>query len=329
MINTLLFKRGILLFYGTKSSCSTVPLVPRKNICQQVYRWIFFTFKTSKMETSKILSADVIDIVFDGRNKLYGAYNLRKTYPQHLIEAILITIALCMVVVGVPRLFSKTAPKINIQMLVKDVSLEDLKQQEEKKAELPPPPPPPKEEVVKVEISKFTPPRIVKDVLVKEEDEIKEVSKLADTKIGSINQEGGKDVGIVIAPPVAVKGTAIIQAPKAQVEDYDKVFTVVEIPAQFPGGKAEWQKYLERNLNSGLPVDNGAPAGRYVVILSFIVDKNGSISNVKAENDPGYGTKEEAIRVVKRGPNWIPAVQNGRNVIYRHVQNIVFMVAEQ
>ena len=282
------------------------------------------------METSKILSAEVIDIIFDGRNKLYGAYNLRKTYPQRLLEAVLFTIALCVAIIGIPKLISKAPPKESIQMLVKDISLEDLKQQEEKKAELPPPPPPPKEVVTKVEISKFTPPRIVKDVLVKEEDEIKEVSKLVDTKIGSINQEGVKDMGLVTAPPpVATKGTAIIQAPKEKVEDYDRVFTVVEIPAQFPGGKEEWQKYLERNLNSGLPVENGAPAGKYVVAVSFIVDKNGFISSVQAVNDPGYGTKEEAIRVVKRGPNWIPAVQNGRNVTYRHTQNIVFVVAEQ
>lgn len=281
------------------------------------------------MEINKILSADVIDIIFDGRNKLYGAYNLRKTYPQRLLEAILITISLGIAVIVIPPLLSKVVPKENTQLLVKDVSLEDLKQPEEKKAELLPPPPPPKQEIAKVEISKFTPPRIVKDVLVKEEDEVKEVSKLVDTKIGSINQEGVKDQGLVIAPPVAVKGTAIIQAPKAQVEDYDKIYTVVEIPAQFPGGKLEWQKYLERNLNSNIPIENGAPAGKYVVVLSFVVDRNGSISNVQAENDPGYGTKEEAIRVVKKGPNWTPAVQNGRNVTYRHIQNIVFIVAEQ
>jgi protein TonB len=280
------------------------------------------------MEISKILSADLNDIVFDGRNKLYGAYNLRKTYPRRLEEALLITVALSMAIIGVPRLFVKS-PLSETQLLVKDVSLEDLKQPEEKKAELPPPPPPPKQEIPKVEISKFTPPIIVKDAQVKEDDEIKEVSKLADTKIGTINQEGAKDEGVVTAPPVEVRGTAVIAAPKEQAEDYDKVYTVVEIPAEFPGGKEAWQKYLERNLNSTLPVDNGAPAGRYVVTLSFIVDKNGSISNVQAENDPGYGTREEAIRVVKKGPNWKPAVQNGRNVTYRHIQNIVFVVAEQ
>jgi len=59
------------------------------------------------------------------------------------------------------------------------------------------------------------------------------------------------------------------------------------------------------------------------------VDKTGGISEVKAENDPGYGTKDEAVRVIKRGPNWKPAVQNGRNVIYRHKQSITFMVSEE
>jgi len=107
-----------------------------------------------------------------------------------------------------------------------------------------------------------------------------------------------------------------------------KVFTVVQIPAEFPGGLPAWQKYLERNLNRDLPVENGAPPGKYTVYVTFIVDKSGGMSDVAAENDPGYGTKDEAIRVIKKGPNWKPAVQNGRNVNYRHIQNIIFVVAE-
>jgi protein TonB len=81
-------------------------------------------------------------------------------------------------------------------------------------------------------------------------------------------------------------------------------------------------------LNRDLPVENGAPTGKYSVVVSFIVSKDGSISEVKAENDPGYGTKEEAERVIQRGPKWKPAVQNGRSVIYRQRQSIVFMVSE-
>jgi protein TonB len=166
----------------------------------------------------------------------------------------------------------------------------------------------------------------VKDEEVKEKDEIKEVEKLEDTKIGTVNQEGTKDEGIV-APPVET-GTGKVEAPK-QEEDYDKVFTVVQIPAEFPGGLPAWTKYLERNLNRDLPVNNGAPPGKYTVVVSFIVDKNGGISEVQAENDPGYGTKEEAVRVIKKGPSWKAAVQNGRNVIYRHKQSITFQVSEE
>ena len=111
-------------------------------------------------------------------------------------------------------------------------------------------------------------------------------------------------------------------------EETDKIFTVVQIPAEFPGGQQGWVRYLERTLNRDLPVENGAPAGKYSVVISFVVARDGSISDVKSENDPGYGTKDEAVRVITRGPKWKPAVQNGRNVIYRHRQAIVFMVSE-
>jgi protein TonB len=171
----------------------------------------------------------------------------------------------------------------------------------------------------KVEMAKFTPPKIVKDEEVKKEDEVKEVEKLEDVKIGAIDQKGIKDDGLV-APTETV-------APPAE-EETDKIFTVVQIPAEFPGGTQGWIRYLERTLNRDLPVENGAPAGKYSVVVSFVVARDGSISDVKSENDPGYGTKDEAVRVITRGPKWKPAVQNGRNVIYRHRQAIVFVVSE-
>ena len=108
----------------------------------------------------------------------------------------------------------------------------------------------------------------------------------------------------------------------------DKIFSSVQIPSTFPGGSAEWVKFLSTTLNRDLPVENGAPAGRYAVTVSFVVSRDGSLSDVKAENDPGYGTAAEAVRVIRKGPNWIPASQNGRNVIYRHRQAIVFQVTE-
>jgi hypothetical protein len=111
-------------------------------------------------------------------------------------------------------------------------------------------------------------------------------------------------------------------------EDYNKAFTIVQIPAEFPGGIPAWSKYLERNLNRNLPKGKGAAPGKYTVNVSFKVDKNGGIYDVKAENDPGYGTKEEAERVIKAGPSWKPAVQNGRNVDCFQTVAITFMITE-
>lgn len=102
---------------------------------------------------------------------------------------------------------------------------------------------------------------------------------------------------------------------------------IVQKQAEFPGGQKGWVSYLENNLDRDLPVRKGAPVGKYSVVVSFIVDKEGNITNVKAENNPGYGTMEEAIRVLKNGPKWVPATQNGVNVIYRQRQAFVFVVS--
>ena len=102
-----------------------------------------------------------------------------------------------------------------------------------------------------------------------------------------------------------------------------------QVPAQFKGGLKEWSNYLGEHLNSDIPAKKNAPAGKYTVVVIFIVDLNGDVVNVEAENDPGYGTKQEAIRVIKKAPRWHPAIKNGKPVIYRHRQSITFVVSEK
>lgn len=277
------------------------------------------------MDSNKILTADVLDIIFDGRNKAYGAYDLRKTYNKRITVALATTIAIILLLFISSLLANTFKKEKKNEIFVQDVALEDVKK-EEKKEEAPPPPPPPKQEPPKVEITKFTPPKIVKDEEVKEDEKPPEQDKLETTKIGTINQEGTKDEGIV-APPVEVS-TGVVEAPKVE-EDYDRVFTTVQIESEFPGGASAWMKYLERNLNSDVPSSNGAPPGKYTVVLSFKVDKAGAISDINIEKDPGYGTAQEAIRVIKRGPAWKPANQNGRLVASIKKQQITFVVNEE
>lgn len=274
------------------------------------------------METNKILTADVLDIIFEGRNKEYGAYDLRKTYNKRITTALIVMTVICILLFLSAILANSSGPKKAAPILVNDVNLADLKK-EEKKPDIPPPPPP-KPPPPKVELTKFTPPKIVKDEEVKEPPPPQE--ELENKNIATINQEGEKTE--VIAPPVEEKGTGVVEAPKDE-EDYDKEFKTVQIEAKFPGGLDAWAKYLQRNLRQDVPTDNGAPPGRYTVVVSFLVDKEGNISEVRAENDPGYGVSDEAVRVIQRGPKWTPAVQNGRNVIYRQRQSVTFEVQEQ
>jgi N-acetylmuramoyl-L-alanine amidase len=108
-----------------------------------------------------------------------------------------------------------------------------------------------------------------------------------------------------------------------------RIFTVAQEEPKFDGGKEAWLSFLLKNLKMDIPVERGGPPGKYTVILSFIVDTKGKVSNIDAENDPGYGTAEEAVRVMKLSPNWIPAKQNGIPVVYKHKHTITFVISEE
>jgi protein TonB len=271
------------------------------------------------MEANKILSADLLDIVFEGRNKAYGAYDLRNTYPKRIRIALIITASIFLLVV-LAAFVSKQFEAGPKTLDVKDVELAKVPPPEEKKVEPPPPPPPKTEPPPKVEMTKFTPPKIVKDEEVKKEDIPPEVEKLEDTKIAVTNQEGVKaDLAV---PPVD-ENKGVVAAPKDET-NYDQTFTKVENEAEFPGGQKAWIAYLQRTLQP--PSD--APPGTYTIKVQFIVDKEGNISDVKALNDPGYGMGEEAARAIKRGPKWQPAIQNGRQVKAYRTQPITFVISE-
>lgn len=271
------------------------------------------------MDINKILSADILDIIFEGRNKEYGAYDLRKTYNKRMTIALVSTAAL-IALLFVGYILANT---INLNekkaMVVEDVQLDNVKQ-EEKAPEPPPPPPPKPPEPPKVEMAKFTPPKIVKDEEVKEDEKPPEVEKLEDTKIGTVNQEGIKDEGIV-APPVEDDGKGVVEAPKKDEEDYDKTFTKVEIESEYPGGNGAWSRYLNKSLRYPQEAIDNEIQG--TIVVQFIVDKEGNVSDVEAVSGP-QELRDEAVRVIKKSGKWTPAVQNGRQVKSYKKQPIVF-----
>jgi len=274
------------------------------------------------MEANKILSADILDLVFEGRNKEYGAYDLRKTYNKRIILAMVITASLMILAILGSVLASTLKSTDDKDLNIREVTIQDIKQEEDK-PEPPPPPPPKPPDPPKIEMAKFTPPKIVKDEEVQEPPP--EQKELEEVKIDVVKQEGIKDEGIV-APAVIDDGKGIVEEKK---EDENKIFEKVEIEASFKGGESAWRKYLERNLNPSTPVDNGAPEGMYTVYVQFVVSKDGSISDVKALTNHGYGMEAEAVRVIKKGPSWTPAIQNGRSVNAYRKQPITFQVQSE
>jgi len=275
------------------------------------------------MEPNKILKADILDLIFEGRNKEYGAYELRKNFNRRMWTALGITGGLFILIAGGTILANELTPSEK-EFKQTEVVLEEIKQEEEKKPEPPPPPPPKEVEPPKVEMAKFTPPVIKKDEEVKQE-EIPPVEELEDKKIDIINQEGVKDLNIATPPPD--QGKQIIETPKEEPED--KIFEKVEIEASVDS--RAWRRHLESQLQRYIEdaASQGMNPGQYTVQVRFLVERDGSITDVRALNDPGYGLAKGAVEVVKRGPKWNPGEQNGRKVRSYHTQPITFVIAEE
>jgi protein TonB len=272
------------------------------------------------METNKILKADVLDIIFDGKNKQYGAYDLRVSYNNRVKKSLLIT-------GSVALLFFFCSAFANFVGKGKKESIEVIDTQMAKLQDPPPPviPPPPvtPPPVVEPNQVRFTPPLIVKDEAVKPEDKIEDINDnqaiSTETKITDNTDQ------IVQAPVDEPKGTGAVEVLKKG-EDENKIFVKVEKEAAFDG---DWNGFLKRNLDPETPANNGAPEGSYTVIVKFVVSKDGSLSDIMCETDPGYGICKEAIRVVKKTKNWIPALQNGNSVNAYRRQPITFVVGPQ
>ena len=109
----------------------------------------------------------------------------------------------------------------------------------------------------------------------------------------------------------------------------DKVYEKVDVEATFSGGERAWRKYLEQNLNPNVPVENSAPVGIYTVIVQFIVDKSGAVSEIKTLTNFGYGMEQEVIRIMKQSPMWTPANQNNRTVKAYRKQPVTFVLEDE
>ncbi len=271
------------------------------------------------METNKILSADVLDLLFEGRNKEYGAYDLRKHYNGRLGRAIAATFGVVVVLFCFG--FVSGRGKVRSAPLVEDVTIAPPPS-----TPLPPTPPPPVVQRTPPPVAtiRVTPPRVVPDDQVKPDEAPPENKDIEDVKIGTSNKDGAKDAGLDVAPP-SDGGKGIIEAPK-KVDD-DVIFTKVEVESSYPGGMPAWARFLHKNLN--YPEDAIEKGVQGPVMIQFIVDKEGNVSDIEVVSGPtDGGLREEAIRVIRKSGKWTPAIQNGRVVKSYKRQPVIFQMPE-
>jgi hypothetical protein len=136
------------------------------------------------------------------------------------------------------------------------------------------------------------------------------------------------DVTIVADTFIVAPTLTLFKTNNSDTEHYEKVFLSAMQPPSFPGGITGWEKYLQRQLKASIVSDKGGPPGKYVARVSFMVDENGNLSDFKIIKDPGYGTGAEALRVIKNGPKWVPATQNGKPVKAMQQQSVTWVVTE-
>lgn len=107
-----------------------------------------------------------------------------------------------------------------------------------------------------------------------------------------------------------------------------RIFERVEIEASFSGGEQAWRKFLEKNLNPNVPVENGAPSGQYLIIVQFVVNKEGRVSEIKPLTREGYGMEQEVVRIMNKSGMWTPATLNGKPLNAYKKQPVTFMTSE-
>ena len=245
-----------------------------------------------------LLKNQWLEIVFEGRNKVYGAYDLRKSITKNTFRAFIIGAIIFTILVSIPNLMRLLPDKVDETTLDTKITAVKLPPKKEKpKENLPPPPPPPP----KVDQVKF-----VKPVVAKAEEVVEEIvviKEIKDKNIGKETIKGDPDAVLTVEP--VGKGDAAV------VEEDNTVYNTagIEVKPDFPGGIEKFYSFVGDNYQ--LPDEEGLKGKVYV---TFVVEKDGSLTDIKVLRDIGYGTGKEAIRVLKKCPRWTPGEQNGKKV---------------
>ena len=269
-----------------------------------------------------------VEMVFAGKNKEYGAYQLRKGTSGRNIKSLLILVIAAALVGGFLAwkvIEQKQAEEQQAYMEAMELAkLQKQAEKEKKKPEKVQPKVEMKKEIpVARETQKFTAPVIKKDELVKEENQVKQMDQLdAKVAVGTKDEEGVKDRNIEAVRSDIAVATPPPPPPAPKPEVSNKVFDVVEEMPSFPGGQGALMSFLNSNIKYPVVAQENGVQGR--VIVGFVVERDGSITDVKVMRSVDPSLDREAQRVVKAMPRWKPGKQNGSAVRVKYTVPVVF-----
>ena len=262
-----------------------------------------------------------VDLVFEGKNHSYGAYQLRKETGKRNLMAILVMFAIGVAIAAFVAIKGVVENAMKQDVAIEaDVELAKLAEKKEAKVEKKEEPKLEKIEVEKVKSSvKFVPPVIKKDDEVKPEEELKSQEELnkTNTAIGAFDVKGNDE-----AAGEVLKAKEVIAQPEPPKEEETKVFDVVEQMPSFPGGPSALMQYLSSNIKYPVVAEENGVQGR--VVCTFVVERDGSITDVRVIRSVDPSLDKEAVRVVKSMPKWIPGKQNGSAVRVKYTVPVTF-----
>jgi protein TonB len=259
-----------------------------------------------------------LELVFDSRNKDYGAYDLRKHYAGNLVKAMAIAFfSVAFLYTG----YSILKPKADY---VRVTNFEPTVIKLMTNVKSPPVIVPPKPQASRPQVQVNT---VKYPILVAVPDKNAEnPPKIADLESAAISTQTvkGKDEGINVDIPETGPGGGTMK--NMTEDDGPKDMNTVEVPPEPYGGAAAWQKFLEKNIRYPSQASEANKQGK--VFLSFIVETDGHLSNIVVDRGVGYGLDDEALRVLKLAPAWKPGIQNGHKVRVKYTIPISFTIQD-
>ena len=268
------------------------------------------------MTSQQILQSDFLDILFEKRNKLYGAYLLRRQYNVHLLQAMFATslLVIALMFFGSPSSNREITTTPQEGYLLTPVDMPNEKPEPVKPQ---PPKAPAASAPVKTDIfnDQITPVEDPVDPLATQSD-------LQHTAIGSVKVDGSLLSGPIQPPPTPVIGGNGTGESKTEKAD-------PPLPSrspQFPGGTDAWVNFLNRHLR---PPQDLEPGEKRISHIRFSVDEEGVVTNFQVVQSGGSEFDNEVIRVLKKMPKWLPALQNGKPIAVSFTQPVSFIAAEE